>query len=90
MIVGLSQRVIYHNGQAYDSTDQAWYHYFKDQEIIPIPNRIDQDFKQLANKIDATDFPLLWITVLSLERSSYPFGAIVTSITNSCPTLTHN
>ena len=53
MIVGLSQRVIYHNGQAYDSTDQAWYHYFKDQEIIPIPNRIDQDFKQLANKIDA-------------------------------------
>lgn len=52
MIVGLSQRVLYHNGQAYDSTDQAWYHYFKDHEIITIPNRTDQDFKQLANNID--------------------------------------
>ena len=52
MIVGLTQRVFYHNGQAYDATDQAWYSYFKNNTIIAIKNNIEQDFDRIADMLD--------------------------------------
>ena len=52
MIVGLTQRVLTHNGQVYDSTDQAWYRYLEGHTPVFVCNRLDQDFAQLAQDID--------------------------------------
>jgi gamma-glutamyl-gamma-aminobutyrate hydrolase PuuD len=51
--IGLSQRVLYHNGRAYDSTEHRWYQYLKNHTLVPVANRLDQDFEQLADKLDA-------------------------------------
>ena len=53
MIIGLTQRVLYHQGRAYDATEQSWYQYLKQHELVAIPNRLDQDFAELAANIDA-------------------------------------
>lgn len=52
MKIGISQRVLEHNGNLYDSIDQHWYRFLSGHEIIPIPNRIDQNFKNIALSID--------------------------------------
>jgi gamma-glutamyl-gamma-aminobutyrate hydrolase PuuD len=51
--IGLTQRILYHNGQAYDSTQHGWYSYLKGHTLVPIANRTDQDFEQLAVDLDA-------------------------------------
>ena len=53
MRIGLTQRILYHNGQAYDSTQQSWYSYLRGHTLVPIPNRTDQDFEVLAQDLDA-------------------------------------
>lgn len=53
MKIGLTQRILYHNGQAYDSTQHGWYSYLKGHTLVPIANRTDQDFEQLAVDLDA-------------------------------------
>ena len=52
MKIGLTQRILTHNGQAYDSTSQEWYRYFKNHTLVPIANRTDQDFDKLAQGLD--------------------------------------
>lgn len=52
MNIGLSQRVLYHKGRAYDSLEHGWYHFLKDHTLYFIPNRLDQDFEQLAFDLD--------------------------------------
>lgn len=52
MIVGLTQRVLYHKGQAYDSTDQAWYKFFPNDVIVTIKNSVEQDFDEIADQLD--------------------------------------
>ena len=52
MNIGLTQRVLVHNKQAYDSTDQAWYRYLEGHTLSLISNRIDQDFEHLADTLD--------------------------------------
>jgi len=52
MNIGLTQRVLVHNQQAYDSIDQAWYRYLKGHTLSFIPNRTDQNFEQLADILD--------------------------------------
>ena len=52
MKIGLTQRILYHNGQAYDSTQHGWYSYLQGHTLVPIPNRVDQDFNKLANELD--------------------------------------
>jgi hypothetical protein len=51
--IGLTQRILYHNGQAYDSTQHGWYSYLQGHTLVPIANRVDQDFEQLAVDVDA-------------------------------------
>jgi gamma-glutamyl-gamma-aminobutyrate hydrolase PuuD len=51
--IGLTQRILYHNGQAYDSSSLAWYSYLKGHTLVPIANRVDQDFEKLAQDLDA-------------------------------------
>lgn len=53
MIIGLSQRVLLHKNRAYDALEQGWYSYLRDHTLISIPNRLDQDFEELANSLDA-------------------------------------
>ena len=52
MKIGISQRILYHNGIPYDSIDQNWYRFLKDFEIYTIPNRVDQNFKNIVSNID--------------------------------------
>lgn len=51
--IGLSQRVLYHRGQAYDAVEHGWYSYLKGHTLVPVANRLDQDFEQLADQLDA-------------------------------------
>jgi gamma-glutamyl-gamma-aminobutyrate hydrolase PuuD len=53
LIIGLTQRILYHNGQAYDSVGHGWYSYLKGHTLVSIPNRVDQDFEKLAQELDA-------------------------------------
>ena len=52
MRVGLTQRVLFHNSQAYDCTEQGWYNLLKDHTLVFIPNHQDQDFSEIARNID--------------------------------------
>lgn len=50
--IALSQRILTYNGFQYDSLDRSWYSYFKDHDLLFLPNRLDQDFDQVADNID--------------------------------------
>jgi gamma-glutamyl-gamma-aminobutyrate hydrolase PuuD len=52
MNIGLTQRVLYHNNRAYDSTEYGWYSYLKDHTLFFVANRLDQDFTSLADTLD--------------------------------------
>ncbi len=53
MKIGLSQRVFYHKGRAYDAIEHGWYSYLKNHTLVYIPNIIDQDFEKIADDLDA-------------------------------------
>ena len=53
MKIGLSQRVFYHKGRAYDATEHGWYSYLKAHTLTFVPNQVDQNFNQLAEELDA-------------------------------------
>ena len=63
MRIGLTQRVLTHNGQVHDSLDHNWYRLLKGHELIPIPNREDLDYESFAKSLD-----LLIITGGSNEK----------------------
>lgn len=52
MIIGLTQRVLYHKGRAYDSLEHGWYRFLKNHTLYFIPNRLDQDFQNLSYDLD--------------------------------------
>jgi gamma-glutamyl-gamma-aminobutyrate hydrolase PuuD len=52
MKIGLTQRVLFHKGRAYDSIEQGWYTLLKDHTLSFVQNRIEQDFDTLADDID--------------------------------------
>lgn len=52
MKIGITQRILQHNKNSYDAIDQHWYRFLKDHEVVPIPNRLDQNFKELAVLLD--------------------------------------
>ena len=52
MQVGLTQRVLYHRGRAYDSIEHTWYQFLQGHKPIFIPNTFDQDFEALVNSLD--------------------------------------
>ena len=53
MRIGLTQRVFYHKGQAYDATDQNWYSYLQHHRLSVVPNSTKLDFEDLADSLDA-------------------------------------
>lgn len=38
MKIAISQRIIFHNGRAYDSLDHSWYKFLQGHQLIPIAN----------------------------------------------------
>ena len=52
MKIGLSQRILYHKGRAYDSIEHGWYSYLKEHTLFLIQNNLDQDFDKLADELD--------------------------------------
>ena len=52
MKIGLSQRIIKFRERAYDSIEHSWYSYLKGHTLFFVPNRLDQDFKQIADELD--------------------------------------
>jgi len=52
MNIGLSQRTLIHKNKAYDSLEHDWYRYLKDHTLFSVQNTLNQDFKQLADKLD--------------------------------------
>lgn len=52
MNVGLSQRVLYHKDRAHDSLEHNWYRFLDNHALFPIANRLDQNFDELADKLD--------------------------------------
>ena len=53
MKIGLSQRILYHRGRAYDATEHGWYSYLKGHTLTYVPNTLEQDFVELADNLDA-------------------------------------
>lgn len=52
MRIGLTQRILVHNGHAYDATSVGWYSYLQGHTLVPIANRVDQDFETVAQELD--------------------------------------
>jgi len=50
--IALSQRIINFRGREYDSVEQVWYSYLKEHTLVFIPNRLDQNFENLADDVD--------------------------------------
>jgi gamma-glutamyl-gamma-aminobutyrate hydrolase PuuD len=51
--IGITQRVLYHRGRAYDSLEQVWYKFLKGHRFVFIPNTLEQDFEALTDSVDA-------------------------------------
>ncbi len=52
MRIGLTQRVLYHKGRAYDALEHAWYRFLDGHKLIFIPNTLEQDFTELTEQLD--------------------------------------
>lgn len=52
MKIGLTQRVLFHKGRAYDSIEHGWYSCLKEHTLSFVQNRIDQDTDLIADQID--------------------------------------
>jgi gamma-glutamyl-gamma-aminobutyrate hydrolase PuuD len=50
--IGLTQRVLLHQGRAYDSIEHAWYKFLDGHKLIFIPNTLEQDFAELIDQLD--------------------------------------
>ena len=47
MRIGLTQRVLFHRGQAYDSLDHSWYEFLQGHTLVSIPNRLCSTFPDI-------------------------------------------
>ena len=52
MKIGLTQRILYHKGRAYDSIEHGWYSYLDEHMLSFIRNDVVQDFDSLADSLD--------------------------------------
>lgn len=53
MRIGLSQRILYHKGRAYDAIEHGWYSYLREHTLFYLPNNLAQDFEKVADSIDS-------------------------------------
>ena len=52
MKIGLTQRILYHKGRAYDSIEHGWYSYLDGHMLSFIRNDVVQNFDSLADNLD--------------------------------------
>ena len=95
MKIGLSQRILYHKGRAYDAIEHGWYPYLNGHTLFFIPNSADQDFEYLANQLDlfiitgGDDTPLRRIAELRLAGQMMRLQRPVLGVCHGCFLLTH-
>lgn len=95
MKIGLTQRVLFHKGRAYDSIEQGWYTLLKDHTLSFVQNRIEQDFDSLADDIDLLiitggNDPLeRRITETKLATAMLIKGKPIIGVCHGCFLLTH-
>jgi gamma-glutamyl-gamma-aminobutyrate hydrolase PuuD len=88
--VGLTQRVLFHKGRAYDSIEHGWYQYLKNHTLTFIANRTDQDFIQLAKDLDlliitgGDDHPVRRVTELKLASAMMALGKPILGVCHGC------
>jgi gamma-glutamyl-gamma-aminobutyrate hydrolase PuuD len=94
MKIGLTQRILYHKNRAYDSIEHGWYYYLEKHDLHFIQNKGDQDFQQLANKLDALiitggdDSTVRRATELTLARHMMQQQKPIIGICHGCFLLT--
>lgn len=75
MLVGLSQRVLHFKDRAHDSIEHGWYNYLKNHALYLIPNRTQQNFDDLANRLDVLiltggdDSPIRMVTEVKIATA---------------------
>ena len=95
LIIGLSQRILYHRGRAYDSIEHGWYSYLAGHTLFYLPNTPEQDFEHLARQLDlfiitgGDDTPLRRIAELKLAGAMMRQGQPVLGVCHGCFLLTH-
>lgn len=47
MRIGLTQRVLFHRGRAYDSLEHSWYEFLQEHTLVSIPNRLCSPFPDI-------------------------------------------
>lgn len=94
MKIGLSQRVFYHKGRAYDAIEHGWYSYLKAHTLFYIPNNLNQDWQQWSEDLDAfiitggDDSALRRATELKLATAMMAQQKPVIGICHGCFLLT--
>jgi len=53
LIIGLSQRILFHKGRAYDCIEHGWYNLLSGHTLFYVPNTLNQDFDDIADRLDA-------------------------------------
>ena len=95
MIIGLSQRILYHRGRAYDLIEHGWYSYLAGHTLVYLANTPEQDFDQIARQLDlfiitgCDDTPLRRIAELKLAGARMRQGRPVLGVCHGCFLLTH-
>lgn len=90
MNIGLTQRVLVHNKQYYDCTDQDWYDFFEEHQITTIKNITTQDFSALADTLDCLvitggdDHPIRHMTELRLATEMLKRQKPIIGICHGC------
>jgi len=88
--IGLSQRILYHKGRAYDATEHGWYNYLQHHTLFFVPNLIDQDFIDIADDIElliltgGDDSDLRRVVELRLARVMMQKGKPVLGVCHGC------
>lgn len=52
MNIGLTQRIFYHKGRAYDGLEHGWYSFLRGHTLFTIANNTKQNFKDIAKNLD--------------------------------------
>jgi gamma-glutamyl-gamma-aminobutyrate hydrolase PuuD len=95
VIVGLSQRVLHFKDRAHDSIEHNWYNYLKDHALYLIPNRTEQNFDALADKLDililtgGDDSPIRMVTEIKIATAMLRRKKPILGICHGAFVLTH-
>jgi gamma-glutamyl-gamma-aminobutyrate hydrolase PuuD len=90
MRIGLTQRVLLHQGRAYDSLEHSWYGYLQGHTLISIPNRLCVPFPEIDLLIitGGDDHPVRNQIELELVDSMLSQNLPIIGVCHGCQLLT--